>query len=218
MPKKSSGTGNETKSGDVQCFLCKGFGHKKANCPKGKTNGPVTPKAAPAPAPAVMKRVVIQESIKIGDRDEVRADGLRRVEICVGDVLMNMLLDTGSNINVVSNQVVTDMQSLGIECEVTQSRPRVVQMVASGASVRLDGRIAKLSFNVVQYGVMVEDEFYIMESVDEDLVMGLDSMRKWGLIKCLESLIQGVLCPEEELQEKMEYEVLFSVEEVEDVY
>jgi hypothetical protein len=62
---------------------------------------------------------------------------------------------------------------------------------------------------------MVEDEFYIMESVDEDLVMGLDSMRKWGLIKCLESPIQGVLCPEEEFHEKMEDEVSFSVEGVE---
>ena len=53
-----------------------------------------------------------------------------------------------------------------------------------------------------------------MESVDEDLIMGLDSMRNWGLIQCLESPIQGALCPEDEFHEKMEDEVSFSVEGV----
>ena len=71
-------------------------------------------------------------------------------------------------------------------------------MVASGTSIRIDGRVAKLSFNVAQYGVMVEDEFYIMESVDEDLVMGLDSRRKWDLVQCLENPIQGSSCSEDE--------------------
>jgi hypothetical protein len=199
-------TDSQAKHKGIQCYLCQGYGHKKANCPKG---GTAAPKAATSPAPAVMKRAVIQESIRIGDREEARADGLSRVEVCVGDTIWSMLLDTGSNLNVVSAQVMADMKSLGIEYEVTQLRPRVVYMVASGSSVQLDGRVVKLSLNVAQTNRLVEDEFYIMESVDEDLVMGLESMRKWGLVQCLENPIHGSSCSEDEFHEKMEEDVSF---------
>jgi hypothetical protein len=209
-PDARKSADSQTKLRNVQCFLCKGYGHIKADCPKaGGSAAPkaVSAKTAPAIAPAVMKRVVIQETIRIGDSEDIRSDGLRRMEVCVGDTLWQMLLDTGSNINVVSSRVVEDIKSLGIEYEMRQMRPRVVHMVASGSSVQLDGRVVKLALNVSQNGCWVEEEFYVMESVDEDFVLGLESMRKWDLIQCLENPIQGSSSLEDNFHEKMEEEV-----------
>jgi hypothetical protein len=217
----------------VVCFNCGEEGHYSPACSKPRRQGGGNPPGRPVAKRAIGVPELVDvrrgKLLEIGDElvsphldtevDLSGSDGLFRIPATIqigGEVKASLncstLLDSGCNLDIISGNLINRLVGEGGILVEKMGPPLDIKLASREATMKASGKMVTLtlSLELGSHDLQISPEVYILEDLGEDLVLGIGTMARCGLLGFMQNSLTGIAEKESIFIENQEKESLFT--------
>ena len=215
--KKESNEKFEKKKRDystMKCHKCNQVGHIQWQCPNSHSTDERKKDHREMKRMTYDAQTLVQ--VNLNDFSSLNKDGLVRLPVVVNGVIGRLFLDSGASLSAIKETFVNKVLEQNQSVEITLG-PSIPVKCAAGLRTELDGRYVQLSMEILVEGEskLVNEKLFIIADQEEDISFGLESMRRFDLIECLNGRLMNPLqvpiCEEDVFLERVEDEIISSM-------
>jgi hypothetical protein len=198
----------------MKCHRCNQVGHIQWQCPNNSSTDERKKDHREIKRMTYDAHSLVK--VNLNDFSSLNRDGLVRLPVVVGGVIGRLFLDSGASLSAVKETFIDKVVEQNQSVEITRG-PSIPVKCAAGLRTELDGRYVQLSMEIIVEGQskLVNEKLFIIADQEEDISFGLESMRKFDLIECLNGRLMNPLqvpiCEEDVFLEHVEDEIISSI-------
>jgi hypothetical protein len=193
---------------NIKCFKCNQFGHYANKCPESKAGMPRGPpgesinkkisRVSVCDAGYVTRRVVVERS-ELESHATQTKDDLFRISAKLSvldngseDLVVNIFVDTGSNMDIISEKVVKMLEDKVGPLSIVRGSPVMYQMMSKSHHDMVAGDAVEvyLTVDLDDHQLSFRQKLLIMPDSSEDILLGMRSSVSLGLVDYLSKVVR----------------------------